>query len=295
MAADADSGSAWSAAGSSAGSAAGRSTGASPPRPLPWPEVRAALLAQWARTVQSVSLVPLDRYGDPTRLGCWRVSELVAHLAHSPQATVVALLGPPPDRAELDAVGWLAGTARGAHLIDALVRGDAEGVAPADLAQALADVVGVASAALGEAGLLPTQVVTSRQAPMTLADFATTRCVEGVVHHLDLAAAVPDLGLPAPDPAALRVVVRLLASGLVVAAPGRSVELRVPGRSGVAVQCVPGPRHTRGTPPGVVEADPVAWVEVATGRLPWPEAVATGRVRASGERADLSPYLPLLG
>jgi hypothetical protein len=61
-----------------------------------------------------------------------------------------------------------------------------------------------------------------------------------------------------------------------------------------AVQAVEGPRHTRGTPPNVVECDPVAFVELATGRLAWADAVADGRVRASGERADLSPWLPLL-
>ncbi len=60
-----------------------------------------------------------------------------------------------------------------------------------------------------------------------------------------------------------------------------------------AVQCVAGPRHTRGTPPNVVETDPVTWVEVACGRLAWAEAVAQGRVSASGHRTDLSAYLPL--
>ncbi len=60
-----------------------------------------------------------------------------------------------------------------------------------------------------------------------------------------------------------------------------------------AVQCVAGPRHTRGTPPNVVETDAVTWIEVATGRLAWREAVRTGRVRASGIRTDLSELLPL--
>jgi hypothetical protein len=73
--------------------------------------------------------------------------------------------------------------------------------------------------------------------------------------------------------------------------PGRSVELRVPPF--VAVQCVPGPRHTRGTPPNVVETDPATWLRLATGALTWADAVAEGRVSASGNRADLSPHLPL--
>lgn len=86
---------------------------------------------------------------------------------------------------------------------------------------------------------------------------------------------------------------RALLRALAVAAPGRSVEVRVPPYG--AVQCVEGPRHTRGTPPNVVETDPVTWVAVATGRLGWEPAVAAGRLRLSGGRADLSRYLPLPG
>jgi hypothetical protein len=60
-----------------------------------------------------------------------------------------------------------------------------------------------------------------------------------------------------------------------------------------AVQCIEGPRHTRGTPPNVVETDPVTWIMLATGRLTWAEASAAGRVMASGVRADLSAVLPV--
>ena len=74
-------------------------------------------------------------------------------------------------------------------------------------------------------------------------------------------------------------------------APGRSVEVRVPPYA--AVQVVEGVRHTRGTPPAVVETDAETWVALATGGLDWAEAVVEGRVTASGERTDLSPYLPL--
>jgi hypothetical protein len=88
------------------------------------------------------------------------------------------------------------------------------------------------------------------------------------------------------------VTARTLARMLAGQAPGRSVEVRVPPY--VAVQCVAGPRHTRGTPPNVVETDPVTWLELATGRLSWSEARRVGRISASGERADLSAYLPVL-
>ena len=92
-------------------------------------------------------------------------------------------------------------------------------------------------------------------------------------------------------PAVMRQAVRALLDRLVASAPGRSVEVRVPPFA--AVQCVEGPRHTRGTPPNIVETDPVTWVRLASGHRSWTEAVADGSVRASGARADLSPYLPL--
>jgi hypothetical protein len=84
----------------------------------------------------------------------------------------------------------------------------------------------------------------------------------------------------------------VLAEILAAQAPGRSVEVRVPPL--VAVQAIDGPRHTRGTPPNVVETDPLTWLRLATGRLAFADAVATGTVRASGARADLTRYLPVL-
>ena len=75
-------------------------------------------------------------------------------------------------------------------------------------------------------------------------------------------------------------------------APGKAVEVRVPPYA--AVQCIEGPRHTRGTPPNVVETSALTWVRLAAGRLGWAEAVHAGDVRASGERADLTGHLPLL-
>jgi len=94
-----------------------------------------------------------------------------------------------------------------------------------------------------------------------------------------------------PPRDALRPAVRYLLLRLAERVPGKSVEVRVPPVA--AVQCVPGVRHTRGTPPNVVETDPVTWVRLATGRLDWAEAVAAGQVHASGSRADLSPFLPV--
>ena len=147
----------------------------------------------------------------------------------------------------------------------------------ADLSEHLREQRGVATAATDTTG---------GPAPQLVED----RCIEGVVHLLDMAAAVPELGA-VPDPQALKTSVRALLADLVAAAPGRSVEVRVPPYA--AVQCVAGPRHTRGTPPNVVETDAVTWVELAAGRLEWSAAIAEGRVRASGERADIAALLPV--
>jgi hypothetical protein len=88
-----------------------------------------------------------------------------------------------------------------------------------------------------------------------------------------------------------RLLVKHFLAVLGARAPGKSVEVRVPPYA--AVQAIPGVRHTRGTPPAVVETDASTWVALATGSLTWAEAEQSGLLRASGERADLSPYLPL--
>ena len=104
----------------------------------------------------------------------------------------------------------------------------------------------------------------------------------------------------AQDPAAAAALprstrataVRFALEEVATRVPGNSVEVRVPP-FGVA-QAIPGPRHTRGTPPNVVEMDAVTWMSLATGLLGWADAVGTGAVRASGTRADLGAHLPLI-
>ena len=89
----------------------------------------------------------------------------------------------------------------------------------------------------------------------------------------------------------LRLLTKHFLALLEQRAPGRSVEVRVPPYA--AVQVVPGVRHTRGTPPAVVEMEPATWIDLATGAIDWATAEADHRLSASGERADLAPYLPL--
>jgi hypothetical protein len=98
---------------------------------------------------------------------------------------------------------------------------------------------------------------------------------------------------PAPGRTELAAAVRLTARTLAAAAPGASVEVRVPPF--VAVQCIAGPRHTRGTPPNVVETDPRTWLLLATGLLQVPDATTAGALRLSGSRAgEIANWLPLV-
>ncbi|WP_319430033.1 sterol carrier family protein [Mycobacterium sp. RTGN5] len=97
----------------------------------------------------------------------------------------------------------------------------------------------------------------------------------------------------APDRAAIAVAVRLTARTLAGLAPGASVEVRIPPF--VAVQCISGPRHTRGTPPNVVETDPRTWLRLVTGLLDVDEAANRGALRLSGSRAgEIAAWLPLV-
>ena len=93
------------------------------------------------------------------------------------------------------------------------------------------------------------------------------------------------------DPDDLRAAVKHYLAVLVGRHPGRSVEVRVPPYA--AVQCIAGARHTRGTPPAVVETDAATWLGLARGTESFADAVGRGAVRASGERSDLSVVLPL--
>ncbi len=158
---------------------------------------------------------------------------------------------------------------------------------------ALVDELTAAARTLGEVlvGPLPRVIDTPRGAS-TVSDFLDTRLVELVVHCDDLSRSLPELEPVPLHRAALAVVTRTLVDILAAQAPGRSVEIRVPPFA--AAQAVAGPRHTRGTPANVVETDSLSWLRLATGRTAFPDAVARGSVRASGNRADLAPYLPVL-
>lgn len=245
---------------------------------------RAALTAQVAHALEAARGLTEAQLAAPAGLPGWDVHALVVHIARQVEAVAGVVAAPAPAKADLDLTTW----ARIAGPLDADTR-EAAGET-ADAAARLEE------AARGLAGVLDEAVAPERLVAITLGamrstDFLVTRLVELVVHSDDLAAAT---GVPVPlERQAVAAVVRLLADTLAVAAPGNSVEVRVPPYA--AVQCVPGPRHTRGTPPNVVETDPLTWIRLATGRTSWADALDSAAVSASGERADLAPYLPLLG
>ncbi|MEU7136684.1 sterol carrier family protein [Streptomyces sp. NPDC046261] len=261
-------------------------------------KVRAALEGQ-VRAVRDVVDVVCAEPDAPallakrTRLGEWTVRELIVHLAGAWELLPHRLAepGPLPARAEaglLDYVGGLASRAA------AVARDTAAGAAafadvePKSMAARLDQAAGRLADALAAAD--PAALVPTAFGAMTVADFTVTRLVETVVHGDDLADAT---GVAVRhDRQALAAVTRLLADALAAKAPGGSVEVRIPPFA--VVQCVAGPKHTRGTPPNVVETDPLTWIRLATGRTEWSTALSDAAVTASGERADISGQLPLL-
>lgn len=138
-------------------------------------------------------------------------------------------------------------------------------------------------------------VVLAPGGPLSSDDLLAGQVLEVVVHSDDLSRSLPEREPLRLHRGALGRCSRTLAAVLAARHPGRSVEVRIPPYA--AVQCAigdPGPTHTRGTPPNVVETDAVTFLRLATGRTSWAEAMNTGRVSASGLRADLSSVLPLV-
>jgi uncharacterized protein (TIGR03083 family) len=246
-----------------------------------------ALADQIGAVADWLGALPADDFRRPSVLEGWDVHTLVAHMAFMRRG-FIRRMGDRVDESAMPMADFVARYRGAAEQIAAGTQAVAEAF-DADLLAELRDVEAVRVAG---AGVAPRSVVLGGRGPTNAQDWITTRLIEAVVHSDDLSRSLPDrVPVPLLRPA-LAGAVRALADILVARAPGRSVELRVPPF--VAVQVVAGPRHTRGTPPNVVEADPVTWLRLATGRQDWVEAVDAGAVRASGTRADLTPHLPLL-
>lgn len=232
------------------------------------------------------SLTP-DQLEAPSVLPGWSVRDLAAHLVVV--ADSVRHLEPLPANAGVLSISeYLAGYAERADRISGLTHEAAAEVT--DLGAGYRQRWDDAFARL--AALDDVDKVLARRAAARLADLVVTRIIELVVHGDDINRSLAP-AQPVEVPAkALALVARVLLDVLAQRHPGRALEVRVPPVA--AVQCLRGPRHTRGTPPGVVETDPLTWVRLAAGRLGWADALQSGSLSASGERADLSRVLPLL-
>jgi uncharacterized protein (TIGR03083 family) len=250
----------------------------------------AALTAQLGHVRAAVGELAPEEWGRPSGLPGWDVRLLVVHIVRQVAAVRVLLAEPAPGPG-VKVTGldeWAVSTAGIADRLDEATREAAGRTAdPVAALEAEAELL----AARKEEALRADRIVPHVFSAMRSLDFTVTRLVELVVHSDDLARATGrEVVL---DRKAVAAVVRLLADALAAKAPGNAVEVRIPPYA--AVQCVQGPRHTRGTPPNVVETDPLTWIRLATGRLAWAAAVRDAKVAASGERADLGPYLPVLG
>ena len=251
-------------------------------------EARALVEDAFATVRAQVASVDEDRYASPSVLDGWTVRDLLAHLARALDAVTAAEVVP----ARTDATSLadhLAGYAASAEAIATTTRRlAAESTDPPLVV--LDSTWSRVLAHLDRLGPSAT-VVSGRRGAIRLTDLLLTRVLELVIHADDLARS---LGAPAPafSPEVERAAVRTLLEALAARHPGRAVEVRVPPYA--AVQCVEGPRHTRGTPPNVVETDPWTWIRLAAGRATWADCRADGAVRASGERADLGGLLPIL-
>jgi uncharacterized protein (TIGR03083 family) len=242
----------------------------------------AAFREQRGAIVEWLGDRPEAEFAQPSALPGWDVRTLLGHLVLVVTGTGAALGTRDPGPA-VPVAEYVQRYRRDVAAIEQRTLDVTAERAPSELLDTLRDLPD-----LDLGGLLPATVVAAPRGPIRTDDWLATRVLDLVVHADDLSRSLPARPpVPLVRPA-LAAATRLLAEILAAQAPGRSVELRVPPF--VAVQAVAGPRHTRGTPPNVVETDPLTWVRLATGRIAWADAP----VQASGQRADLSAHLPLL-
>ncbi|MEU1487234.1 sterol carrier family protein [Streptomyces sp. NPDC005752] len=258
------------------------------PRAYDVSRTRTAVLAQFAHVQAVVRTLTPEQLALPGP-GERTARDLAAHLATELErvSRELELPEPPGPKPQLTLLEWPFSATAGAKGVadDARALAAARPDLGALYAETAARFTALVPAGAGD------RLVTTGAGTMRLGDFLVTRAVALVVHTDDLHRAT---GLDIPyDRQALAACTRLLADALAEKAPGGSVEVRVPPFA--VVQCIGGPKHTRGTPPNVVETDPLTWIRLATGRTQWTQALEAAQVSASGERADLAPLLPLTG
>ncbi|MFH8567837.1 sterol carrier family protein [Streptomyces sp. NPDC017993] len=246
-------------------------------------KTRAAVPAQFGHLQKAVRALTPEQLDRPALSGDRTAGESAARAAMALEDVCRLLEQPAPLRQEIALVDWPSASGPPAGGGDEAAR--SVPAKPAVLLDRAADRYAELVPAAPDGRLLATG-----SGAMRLDDFLVTCCVRLVLHTDDLARATGQ-DIPS-DRQALATTTRLLADALAHKAPGNSVEVRVPPFA--VVQCVEGPKHTRGTPPNVVETDPLTWLRLATGRTTWSAAREAAEVSASGERADIGGYLPVL-
>jgi uncharacterized protein (TIGR03083 family) len=252
-----------------------------------------ALLEQSRTLLAWLKGLPAGTFERPTVLADWDLRQLAGHLVlvHS---SFTASIDQPTKEAAVPVHEFVTRYRRDAEMIMESTLQASAGLSGPEVVERLESAIDDLATRL-DAGVQMSQVIMTRRGPIMIEDYLATRIVELIVHTDDLNRSVPEMPPATLQRSALARCTRMLAAILAARHPGRSVEVRVPPYA--AVQCAiadPGPTHTRGTPPNVVETDPVTFLRLATGRTAWAEAAANGSVHASGLRADLAPVLPLL-
>jgi uncharacterized protein (TIGR03083 family) len=243
---------------------------------------QAALIRDW------LGQLPSAEFDRPSVLPGWDVRLLTAHVLMIFRGLLGALDSPVADP-PMALHEYVARYRQDAASIDLVTAELAADRSPDDLLNQLDLLLGEVRSRLAKP--MP-RVVRAPRGPISGADYLTSRIFEVLAHSDDLSRSLPDREPIRFERTALAAGVRGLAGLLAGKYPGRSVEIRIPPFA--AVQAISGLRHTRGTPPNVIETDGVTFLRLATGRAGWAEALAAGKVRASGSRADLSAQLPLL-
>jgi uncharacterized protein (TIGR03083 family) len=252
-----------------------------------------ALLEQSRTVLQWLQGLAPEAFERTTVLPGWSVLQLAGHLVLV-HAGLRQSLDEPIKGPALPIHEFVKRYRRDVEMITAATLEASAGLAGPEVLARLAAAVDDLAIRL-EAAVEMSRVINTRRGPTTIEDYIATRIIELVVHTDDLNRSLPEVTPAELRRGALSRCSRTLTGILAGQHPGRSIEVRVPPYA--AVQCAigdPGPTHTRGTPPNIVETNPLTFLRLATGRTTWADAVADGTVHASGLRADLSAVLPLL-
>ena len=242
-----------------------------------------ALLEQSRAVSGWLQGLPTEAFERPTVLPGWSVRQLAGHLILV-HAGLAQSLDQPTKEVALPIHEFVTRYRRDVEMIMAATLEASAGLTGPDVVAQLESAIDDLAARL-DAGVAVSRVISTRRGPTTIEDYLATRIVELIIHTDDLNRSLPEVTPAKLQRSALSRCTRILAGILAGQHPGRSVEVRVPPYA--AVQCGvgdPGPTHTRGTPPNVVETDPVTFLRLATGHLNPVVGVLKGALKVKGDR-----------